>query len=421
MDRGFESGCGCLGSIVGLTLAATFVMVIPMSVWLVNLSSTAFDADTYIEAFGERDVYEKLIPHVLPALAQESEDEEFGQLEFGSLVDNLEQEDWDAIAQEVVPAPFIQEQAERNLNVYDEYVNGERARLEIVFDTGILRANLLGQPGDRMINRIFSSWEDCDAEDEAQIQAFLDNDSLDFPYCKPDDTNLQREVFTLLNQSKDELAEEIPEQWDLRREISTDEDLTLAEVDQQLYETIQQPSALMSELTALWFLIPMAFLAMVVIFAVNSARSFFRWVGVPLTCGGITALLPLGMVPFILSNSGDNRADTNSIEFETVRGVLLSLVNDFTTPVLVQGAILVTVGFLFVFISMLLPAPQKPVIVSHDPISGGSTPILSQEPTPAPKKQTSVTIPLTVEEADENDATITPSDATPRLSDGDEA
>jgi hypothetical protein len=205
--------------------------------------------------------------------------------------------------------------------------------------------------------------------------------------------------------------------------MAADNDLTLQEVDVQLYENIQQSSALTRELTPLWFLIPMAFLAMVVIFAVDSARSFFRWVGVPLTCGGITALLPLGMVPFILSNTNNDHPDADSIVFETMRGVMLSLISDFTTPVLIQGALLVTVGFLFVFISMLLPAPQKlmpQLEFGGDSLSGGSTPALSQDATPAPKTQTSVTIPLTEIELDEDDLTITPSPK-PDKSDGDEA
>jgi hypothetical protein len=151
-------------------------------------------------------------------------------------------------------------------------------------------------------------------------------------------------------------------------------------------------------------LIPAALLAMVVIFAVSSARGFFRWVGIPLTCGGIAALLPLGFVPFMISNASNDNPDANSIVFETVRGVMLSLISDFTAPVLVQGALLVTVGFLFVFISMLLPAPYQPAPQSISDSSGGSTPVLP----PTPKKQTSVTIPLTVE--DDDDLTVTPSD-----------
>jgi hypothetical protein len=398
---------------MGLILAALFVTAIPTSVWLVNFSRTAFDADTYIETFAERDVYEKLIPHVLPALAENPENQEFGQLNFQNVVENLEQDDWDAIAQEVVPAPYIQSEIERNLTIYDDYVDGERSRLEIVFETGILRDNLLGQPGDRMINRIVSSWDDCDAQGEGQIRAFLDNDSLDFPYCKPNDPALQREVFTLLNNAKDELASEIPEQWDLRQEIASDENLTMQEVDEQLYEAIQRPSALTRELTALWFLIPAMFLAMIVIFAVSSARGFFRWVGIPLTCGGIAALLPLGFVPFIISNAGSNNADANSIVLETTRGVVLSLVSDFTTPVLIQGALLVTVGFLFVFISMLLPDPHKfipqPVIASDS--SGGSTPTLQPESEVTPQTQTSSTLRLTGEEGvNDPDMTVTPSD-----------
>lgn len=356
-------GCGCLGKLLALGIGLLFIMALPAAVWWANLTPILYEEQTILERFDEQNFYENILPLVLPSLAESADETALmvGELRFVNVVENVKRQDWKAIAQEVVPPAYLQEQVEKNLPIFVEYLRGDRSRWDVQFDTYVLRDNLLGQPGDRMINRIFNSWENCTESEEAQLAQFIEGQPVEFPYCKPQNANLQREVFTKLNNAKDDLARDIPEYWNLREQVAEDRKVTLTEADELLYTEVQRPTVLNAELVPAYFLYTIALLALVVIFAVNSARSFFRWMGWLLTLGGIGALLPLGLVPLMLSAQlGNNQgAATTPIEAEAVRGVVLSLVSEFTRPILVQGAFIVALGFLLLFLSFLLPSSYE--------------------------------------------------------------
>ncbi|HLA44706.1 MAG TPA: hypothetical protein VJZ27_14780, partial [Aggregatilineales bacterium] len=356
--------CGCFGWMgkgCGSCLAFIFVFSFATAIWSFNINRRAIQADSNFSDLLSEDFYDSILPAVLPSLAENPQNEvKIGELDFSSVVENLEFEDWQAISAEVVPGAFLEEQTEENVAIFLEFLRGERARLDVEFDTGVLRENLLGQPGDRMVNRIFSTWEDCDKDDEAQVQDWLKQEGANFPYCKPIDTDLQLRVFSSLNASKDELARSIPEVWNVREQFAEKNNLTLRETDQRFYEDMQRGAVLSLELNPLNILLNLAWLALIVIFAVDSAKSFFLWMGIPLTITGIFVLLPLGIIPlFIPAAFGNAQDNVHSIESETVRSVILSLVSQFTMPILVQGAVLVAVGFACIFIFFFLRSAEQ--------------------------------------------------------------
>lgn len=401
-----------LTKVLALSLALIFMLLIASAVWGVNIANTAFKAETYTDTFSEQNVYENIVPLILPALADtfqiaEEDNPLPGTIQFRDVVDNLNQDDWNAIAGEIVPPDYLQQEAEENLEIYFDYTNGNRARLDIVFDTSVIRENLLAQPGDRMINRIFSSWATCDAAGEAQMNDFLTSGTGEFPYCKPSDTRLQRQAFTVLNNAKNDLARQIPDYWSLREVRAKNEAISLREVDRLFYEEQQRPGVMMQGLYPLSFLCPAAFLAMIVIVAVRSGKGFFAWMGWSVALGGIMALLPLGILPLMLGDLyavsfGGTEVDV--IQAEALRGMARSLVGEFTQPILLQGALLVGIGFLCVFVSIWLRDPDEdapaPVVYPQYNMGYGSSPMLPQQPiTPTP----TATRP------------ITPSMVTPRL------
>ncbi|NJL93268.1 MAG: hypothetical protein HC915_05825 [Anaerolineae bacterium] len=74
----------------------------------------------------------------------------------------------------------------------------------------------------------------------------------------------------------------------------------------------------------------------------------------------MVALLPLVLVPLILpALYGSTGDDIDAFQAETLRGLGRSFLADFTTPVLIQGALLVAMGFLLVFIAVLLRNPNE--------------------------------------------------------------
>ncbi|MFP4321644.1 MAG: hypothetical protein ACLFTK_04255, partial [Anaerolineales bacterium] len=322
--------------------------------WILNVNETGSDADTYLDALNNQDAYENIVPLILPVIALTQQDREVtaGELRFSAIMENLSQDDWNAIAQDIIPGDYLQEQAETNLPRFFDYINGEKAILNVEFNTGILRDNLAGQPGDRMVNRIFSSWEDCTPAETEQVRAFLAEETSAFPYCQPDDPALQRQVFTLLNDAKDELATQIPERFNVREEYAERNNLTLTEADIFFYESYQRPNVLQNETVLLYILMPLSLLALILIVAVDSTKTFLAWMGWPLILAGGLALLPLAILPVFLPSLdfSNDAQDLNAIQAEALRGFIVSILSTFSTPILLQGAMVVGVRFLFVMV-----------------------------------------------------------------------
>jgi len=370
-------GCiGCLGKTTGCMFFLLFVALLPAVMWSANMNRTMLYADSGIEKIANDAFYEQVTAFILPAFAQEPESQEItvGELRFSAIVKNLNREDWQAIARDVIPGDYLRQQTESNVSLLFGYLRGERARLEIEFDTATLRENLLGQPGSTMVNRIFNSWDTCTPEGEAQLADFLNDPMVSFPYCKPTDTDLQRRVFTSLNNSKDTLAAQIPDTWNAREQYAQENNVSLAEADQFFYESLQRPTVLASELMPLNFLFLAGLLAFMVIFAVDSPKSFFRWMGAALLIGSLFALLPLGTVPLIVGATFNNaQNDLSNIETGALRGLVSAIVREFTMPILIQGTLIMALGFLSVFLSLLVGGRGEPDTFSYFPTVDGST------------------------------------------------
>lgn len=360
-------GClvGLISRTTALLLAFLFVSTICTAVWTLNFQTLAYDGETYLATFEEQDAYENLVPLVLPALANAvplpEESDLAGQINFSTLIANMHQDDWNSISAEIVPPDYLQSEVEENASAFFDYATGKQPRLELSFHTQPIRERLLGQEGDRMINRIFSSLPACNATQENDLRQFLEDGSSAFPYCKPADSNLQRETFSLLNTAKDELAAKIPDEWDLREQRAEKYGLSLNEVDQLFYQEVQQPTVLGQRMYPVSMLTPCIFLALIVIVQVRSAKAFFGWVGWSVAIAGLVVLLPLGFIPLMLPlfYTAGSALDVDPLQLEALRGTLRSLVSEFTRPILTQGAVLVGLGFAALFVALLLRNPEE--------------------------------------------------------------
>lgn len=358
-----------------------FVMVIPVSLWILNFTQVGLREETYLEPFQTEGFYENLVPLILPAMAESAQDDPTdpmddmmlpGKLRFQDVVNNLDQDDWNVIAEDIVPSDYVKDEIESNWSTVLSYAKGDLLRLDIAFETGVVRENLMGPAGDRMVNRIFNSWLPCSAAEETLLENFIDGSNENFPYCKPSDASLQTATFALLTESKNQLAEDIPETFILREEIAKSENISLDQVDRNIYEAIQRPIALELALAPLTILLPCALLALIVILAVSSSKTFFAWIGWPVALAGIATLLPLGILPLMLPALTTGGGNVDAVQSEALRSVLRALIVSFTRPILVQGALMVAAGFISLFIAVLMPDPDEEEIPVVYP--GGSTP-----------------------------------------------
>jgi hypothetical protein len=383
-----------LGKFSAFWLVLLFIIITPWTVWTFNLQHRALQEDTYLIPLDQQNAYENLTPFILPAIAESTrgtpgqEAAKIGELEFISVVENLQLDDWELIAREVITADYVQAETEKNLPLFLDYMAGREARLEVEFNTQILRENLLSPAGDRMVNLIFNSWQACTPAGEEHIRRFLAGESSFFPYCKPADASRQREIFNLLKDSKNVLAESIPDRWNAREQYAQQNDTTLVQADAAFYRDLQRPIVMGNELAPINWLVSLSILCLIVMLGVDSGRSFLRWVGLPLIFTGVFSLLPLAFIPFLLSfePASDPTIQINDIQSEAWRGVILSLVTTFSTPVLTRGATLVGLGFFMLLISALIHPEEEeekePYTAQNQAMDWGATPTGSWGSTP---------------------------------------
>ncbi len=393
----------CLGQLLALGFVFIFVMLLPCSLWTVNTQQIALDGNMYKELFVDEDFYEQLIPAVLPSLLQESNLEENSDLTLALAIKALDYDEWERISPNLVPKEWVSSAVETNLDAFFSWLDGDRRELEIRFETGVLKNRLLGEPGERAIEDIVNHFPLCDTNAEKQqFVAFAkEKPGVIFPYClptPPDQKLIGVEVCTeydaeestqcldyatdltykewltiQLHVAKNQAANALPDELDVIKEMdeAAEEHLTPGEhvFSQSELNSMRSSIRLWQKTIYLAYLIPAAFMSLVVIVTVRSSKSFFRWMGWPLIIGSLFALVPLLFLPLLM---GDIRIESQG-ELEqgfasggtlvaeiTANGMMRLLVGEFTSPVLKHCAILIAIGFFAVVISVLLPDPDTP-------------------------------------------------------------
>ncbi|HEX3053894.1 MAG TPA: hypothetical protein VHP83_24780 [Aggregatilineaceae bacterium] len=411
----------CLGQLLALGFVFVFVMLLPCSLWTVDTQRIALNGDMYKKLFADDGFYEQLIPAVLPSLLDEFNLEENSALTLANAINALDYNQWEKISPNLVPKEWVGNAVESNLDAFFSWLDGDRRELDIRFETGILKDRLLGEPGDRAIQDIVAHFPLCNTNAEKQqFVAFAKGKSgVIFPYCLPDppdqklvgvkvctafdaeeptkcldyatDPTYQEWLTIQLNLAKNQAANELPNELNVIQEMDEAAEAHLAPGEhpfsQSELSSMRSSVRLWQKTIYLAYLVPAAFMSLVVIVTVRSSKSFFRWMGWPLIIGSLFALIPLLFLPLLMSDlrlesqgeleQGFAGGGTLVAEI-TVNGMMRLLVGEFTSPVLKHCAILIAVGFFAVVISVLLPdpdAPPEPQLISY---------IASDTPQPKP-------------------------------------
>lgn len=368
-----------LRRLIGLVLVLSFFIVLPTAMWLFNVQRIVLDTSTYDNLFKGENFYEQLAPRVLPALIEGYDDGAVqpGELELRDVITALPDDEWEELVRRtgLVPVEWVEAEVSRNNDAFFGWLDGDTDELELVFHTDRIRQNLRGGPGDAMVRSIAERLPPCSAAESQQVRRFLDGAAdADFPYCMPDTTALQTRVEAAIAAARAEAVAEIPREMDVLAEMEAaeagsrpgpnDDPFTRSDLNQ-----FRASVRLGKGLAPLNLLVPAALLSLIVIVAVRSSKSFFRWIGWSLLIGGLVALLPLFFLPLLdhaLSAETELEAGFASAgEFigEIVGQRLVRLlIGAFTWPVLLQASAVVVVGFVCVVVSVLLNDPDDPLM-----------------------------------------------------------
>ncbi len=359
-----------VGRLMALLAALLFVAILPCAAWTFGASQLLLSADTYKTALGNQDVYSDLIPALLPAVAQSDVHTEIHDpeaLTLLNIVRNLDEAAWARIAANLIPAEWLRQQAESNLDAFFDWLNGRTDAPALAFDTGSLRERLSGEPGQRAVNEIIASWPVCTEEEVAVLAAYEANSGQPFPFCQPPGEYLAF-VSQALSQALSQAASTLP---DVSPEPGwLDDNQTRAELT-QLQQVVHVSRAMTLELV----LIPAALLSLVVFFTVRSLKSFGRWSGLALIVSGVFTALPIPLLlsPLLLPSAigslqersgpggffGAAPSGETSYAGLILEGIVRSLLGELTLPVLVLAAIMLGLGFVGMVTATLARHPDE--------------------------------------------------------------
>ena len=364
----------CLGKLLGLGLVITFVMVWPLSIWTYNTQRIVLDVDTYKNLFDDKDFYAELVPGVLPALL-EGQDQPApppGEVALLDVINNLDDHTWANIAPELVPVEWVEYEVETNLDTFLTWLEGDRDDLVLVFHTDPLRRRLADSPGELTINRIIEAMPPCDPTQEREFEAFTGSEpNAAFPYCRPNQPDLRDDLHRILDDARRNAVGDLQTDLDVIHEM----EVASQEHTQDQEKVFTRPELdrfrsgvrLWRNLLALYLLVPAALLSLVVIIAIRSSKTFFRWMGWSLMISSLFALVPFVFLPLIVSDLHveaelrEGFATGGDLIAEVVGQRLIRLlIGAFTWPILIQSALLIGIGFAGVVLSVLLNDPDAP-------------------------------------------------------------
>jgi hypothetical protein len=306
--------------------AAFFVFTAVFALFLFNFDRKAFTAETYQKVFAKEEFYNRL-PVVL---AQTVMNMNTSQLPIS--MQGLNQQGWEAFFRSLLPPETLKVMGDDALNSTFAYLNmqADSAQLSLA----PLKASMMSDVGVQAVYGLLSTQPDCSLKQIAMMTFnLLNNQQIEF--CKPPE--LLNPLITPAIQAQLQVATlAIPDQIVLAR----------APADHDPRQSLKI-ARLFMRLTPI---LPLAFLLLLTILAVNSLRGWLEWWGISFAVTGFLAMiLSLGGAPVfsgimqrILINRMQNYLPVILLDY--AGDLAKAMVQALLKPVLIQGIILLILG-----------------------------------------------------------------------------
>ncbi len=265
-----------LKKISGILFAALFVITAVPALIFFNFDRRAFSAETYQTAFANTDFYNQLPAVMAEAMLSTKTD----QSQLPIVMRGMSQPAWEAFFRTLLPEETLKLMGDDILNSTFSYLNlrADSVQLSLI----PLKVSMTSGTGVQAIYTLLNAQPDCTLEQVFQMTLDLLSKG-EMQFCKP-----PAELYPMLTpaiQGQMEFATlAIPDQFIL---IS-------APAENDPREKLQTARLLMR----LSPILPLGFLLMLTITAVNSLKSWLRWWGIPFVITGLLAsLMSLSSAP----------------------------------------------------------------------------------------------------------------------------
>jgi hypothetical protein len=360
-----------LGRLIAAVFALFAVVLFAVAIWNSAGQSTVLNADTYKDGLASQNIYEDIIPVALPALARSSSAPQNAVVNFNDITEAIGSDNWRAIANDLVPPDWLQQQVEQGIDLTFAWIHGDTdAALVESFDLKSLHERLTGEEGKQAVDRVIRSAPACTDAQLEQIRTLEKNSGGKLPICQP-----PKEYFnvtrTVLSSALNVIASQIrQDQYSLAEVIGLrqrSDNLQAVTLGAQIYY----------QLTCLFYLCPVGLVALMVAFAVRSFKGFGRWAGIVLVLAGLLAILPLPLISIELIDSVSDvlvndaqDPEVQLFQFRLATGLVESAFGQFSSPVVSQGGLFVAGGILLWITTMVAGAFQRqqaPVPINQMP------------------------------------------------------
>lgn len=317
---------------LAIIFAGLFVFSAVPALIFFNLDRRAFTAETYQKAFANEGFYNQLPTIMAEAMISSTTD----QSGLPIVMRGMSTQAWESFFRAIIPPEALKEIGDNALSSMFAYLSMESNSAEI--SLAPLKASMVRDAGVQAVFTLLKTQPDCTLSQMGEMALGLLSEQ-EMLFCNPPEEITP--LLTPIIQAQLQVASAaIPNQ------------ITLASTDgtNDPRERLQTLRLFMR----LSPLLPLGFLLLLTIFAVNSLNSWLKWWGIPFIITGVIAsLMSLGGAPIlgvILEGLLVNRmpAFFSAIFLNYASEISSAMLQALLRPVLWQGLVIAGIGFVMV-------------------------------------------------------------------------
>jgi hypothetical protein len=360
-----------LSRAIALFIVFLFIMIVSVSAYMLAFRESLINVETYKETLVNQNVYEDIVPYIIPVLLENNQTELNSDESFSIDLNDIDQfmsvDDWRRVSNELIPAEWLQNQTESILDSINLIKQGDFSRIENVVDLSEVVERLQGTDGKLAAEIIINSAPDCSTQQINQLRQFDGESGSTFPICNPPLPRLTTKAANLISDWFSNVGVEIKTQ--IRQQHDT---LSIPEEVAGLIHNLFQ---LDSQLSLLFLLCPMSLLGLIILLGIRNLKSFGRWLGWAFILSGIMTMILIftSQIPVFASFDEVVAANTETERFtaQIYAGFVRSVYTDASATMLIIAGIMIGIGFVLLVVSMLgqsrnFIVPEGTVLVTED-------------------------------------------------------
>lgn len=326
--------------------ALLFVTTSVLALILFNLDRHAFTAETYRQVFANEGFYNQIPAVMANALAASASD----QSGLPRVMQGFSTQNWETFLRAMLPAETLKTIGDEALNSIFAYLDNQSDSAQI--SLAPLKASLTSDAGAQAVFALLSAEPECTLEQIEQMGGAIFGQGQ-IQFCNPPEM-IQALITPILQAQLQLAAAALPDQ------------ITIARADSASQQTDpRQRLKVIRLMMRLSPLVPLAFLLMVTILAINSLKSWLTWWGIPFSITGVIAvLIGLAGAPvtgFVLQKILVNKipAYLPVIMLDYAGELAAAMVQQLLKPILWQGLILAVIGTIMIAILFFIKGKEK--------------------------------------------------------------